>query len=256
MASASAVARSVSGRANVQLGTAALARGLDDPDYPQAVERALRQQRAASEKGREVARAERLERQRRQGCEDVLRRPPHDTVENLDQPPLSRISGATPNRRRLRAADVFLTQQQHLDREIRVSQQRRERDQLVEHRRRRRPLRRPPGTDHLAVLVDPNNPALGRDRVHDPNAVLVKQRVELGAERTETPRLHLDQLAVGTDEVDHEPPHRHLQTVARLGQQSLHRGVKRPLAHHPDTRHGGTGYVLTALRLRPPARCP
>ena len=37
------------------------------------------------------------------------------------------------------------------------------------------------------MLVDPNDPALGRDRVHDPDPVLVKQRVELAAKRTEPP---------------------------------------------------------------------
>lgn len=131
-----------------------------------------------------------------------------------------------------------------------MRQQRRKRDQLVEHRRRRRALRRAPGTEHLPVLVDANDPALGRDRVDDPDAVLVEQRVELVGERTETPGLHLDQLAVSTDEVDHEPSHRHLQAVARLGQQSLHRGVKRTLTHHPDTRHNGTPYVLTPFRWR------
>ena len=86
------------------------------------------------------------------------------------------------------------------------------------------------------MLVDPNDPALGRDGVHDPDPVLVEQGVELVAERAEAARLHLDQLAVGTHEVDHEPSHRHLQAVARLGQQRLHRGVKRTLTQHPDTR--------------------
>ena len=139
------------------------------------------------EKGGELACAERLERQRRQRREDVLRRPQRDPVEDLDQPPLPRIPGATPSRRRLRAADVILTQQQHLDREVRVRQQRRKRDQLVEHRHRRRALRRPAGTEHLAVLVDPNDPALGRDRVHDPDAVLVEQRVELACRAHRSP---------------------------------------------------------------------
>jgi hypothetical protein len=43
------------------------------------------------------------------------------------------------------------------------------------------------GAEHLAVLVNPNDPALGRDRVHDPDVVLVEQRIELVAERAETP---------------------------------------------------------------------
>jgi hypothetical protein len=95
------------------------------------VERALRQQRAAPKKSGELACAERLKRQRRQHREDVIRRPQRDPVEDLDQPPLARISSATPSHRRLRAADVILTQQQHLDREVRVRQQRWKRDQLV-----------------------------------------------------------------------------------------------------------------------------
>ena len=80
--------------------------------------------------------------------------------------------------------------------------------------------------------------------MHDPDAVLVEQGVELLAERAERARLHLDQLAVGTHEVDHEPPDRDLQAVARLGQQRLHRGVKRTLTHHPDGRHDCTGYAV------------
>ena len=97
--------------------------------------------------------------------------------------------------------------------------------------------------EHLAVLVDPNDPPLGRDRVHDPHPVFVEQRVELPAERAEPSGLHLDQLTVGTDEVDHESTHRHLDAVARLGQQRLHRGVERTLTHNPDGRHEDTGYV-------------
>ena len=91
------------------------------------------------------------------------------------------------------------------------------------------------------MLIDPDDPALGRDRVDDPDAVLVEQRVELGAERAEAARLHLDQLAVGADEVDHEPSNRHLEAVARLRQHSLDRGVQRAFTHHPDTRHGRRG---------------
>jgi hypothetical protein len=77
-----------------QRDAAALARRLDDPDHPQAIQRALRHQRAAAEQGCELAGAERLERQRRQRREDVLRSPQRDPVEDLDQPhsPLRRAS--------------------------------------------------------------------------------------------------------------------------------------------------------------------
>ena len=132
---------------------------------------------------------------------------------------------------------LILTQQQNLDREVRVGQERRKRDQLVEHRHGRRALRRPADAEHLAVLIDADDPALGRDRVDDPDPVLVEQCVELGSERAEAPCLHLDQLAVGADEVDHEPSDRHLESVARLRERRLDRGVQRALTHHPDTRH-------------------
>ena len=98
-----------------------------------------------------------------------------------------------------------------------------------------------PRGQHLAVLVDAHDPALGRDRVHDPDAVIVQQRVELLAERAEPAGLHLDQLPVRADQVDHEPPHRDLETVARLREQLLHGGMERTLAHHPDIGHERTG---------------
>ena len=115
--------------------------------------------------------------------------------------------------------------------------QRRKRDQLVEYRHRCRTLRRPARAEYLAVLIDPDDPTLGRDRVHDPHTVLVQQRVELVAERPEASGLDFDQLAVGTEEVDHEPADRRLEAVARLGQQRLYGSMKRALAQHPDARH-------------------
>jgi hypothetical protein len=90
------------------------------------------------------------------------------------------------------------------------------------------------------VCIDPDDPTLGRDRVHDPHPVLVQQRVELAAERPEASRLDFDKLPVGTDEVDHEPTHRYLEAIARLGQHRLDGGMKRTLAQHPDARHAPT----------------
>ena len=66
-------------------------------------------------------------------------------------------------------------------------------------------------------------------------------RVELPAERAEAPCLHLDQLTVRADEVDHEPPDWHLQAVTRSRQSLLDRGVQRTFTHHADTRHARRG---------------
>jgi hypothetical protein len=73
--------------------------------------------------------------------------------------------------------------------------------------------------------------------VHDPDAVLVEQRVELAPERGEAAGLDLDELAVGADEVDDVPADRHLEAVSGLGQPRLDRGVERSLAQHADGRH-------------------
>ena len=67
--------------------------------------------------------------------------------------------------------------------------------------------------------------------------LLVKQRVELGAERTKTPRLHLHEFTVGADDIDHEPPNRHLNLVTRRGQYRLDGSVQRSLSQHTDAGH-------------------
>ena len=51
--------------------------------------------------------------------------------------------------------------------------------------------------------------------MHNPKPVLVKQRVQLGAQRAEPPGLHLDELSVSAHDVNHEPADRHLHLVTR-----------------------------------------
>ena len=171
----------------------------------QAVERArARSIVLASEASGELARAERLNRQIRQRREDVLRRPEHDPVEDLDQPPLPRIPGATPSRSSAAGGgcDPPLSSSTSIVR-FGCDSSDGNATQLVEHRHRRRALRRSARTEHLAGARRPGRSGArprpgGTTRI----AVIVEQRVELLAERTEAARLHLDQLAVGADEVD------------------------------------------------------
>jgi hypothetical protein len=87
------------------------------------------------------------------------------------------------------------------------------------------------------VLIDAHDPSPCGDSVHDPDTVLVEQRIELGAQRAEAAGLHLHKLAVGVDDVDHEASDRHLQTVTWLRQHRLERSVQRSLAHHADARN-------------------
>ncbi len=93
---------------------------------------------------------------------------------------------------------------------MRMSQKRRERNELVEHVHHTGALRRAAKRDDLAPFIDPHNSPLRRYRVHDPKPVLIKQRIELGTQRRETPRLHLDELAIHTNEIDHEATNRYL----------------------------------------------
>ncbi len=87
--------------------------------------------------------------------------------------------------------------------------------------------------------VDADDPPLGRHRMDDAEPMLVEQRVELGAKGRERARLHLDELAVGADEIDHEPAEGDLEPITRTRHELLDRGVQRALAQHPDARHAG-----------------
>lgn len=87
--------------------------------------------------------------------------------------------------------------------------------------------------------VEAHDPTFSRQRVHDAKPVLVKQRVKLRAQGAKAARLHFDELAIGTNQIDHEPADRHLQPVTRLRQYRLDRSLQRPFAHDPmlDTTH-------------------
>jgi hypothetical protein len=73
--------------------------------------------------------------------------------------------------------------------------------------------------------------------MHNPDPMLVKQRVELRAQRTKSTGLHFDQLTVGADDIDYEPSDRHLEAVTRRRQHRFDGGVERSLPQHADTRH-------------------
>ena len=82
---------------------------------------------------------------------------------------------------------------------------------------------------------------LGGNGMHDPEAVPVKQRVELGPQWAKAAGLDLHELSVSADQVNHEPADRHLEPVTRRRQQRLDCGVQRALAQHADARHSPRG---------------
>jgi hypothetical protein len=84
------------------------------------------------------------------------------------------------------------------------------------------------------VGVDTHDPTFGRDRMNDPNAILIEERVELRAQRAKGARLHLDKLAIGPNKIDHESTNRNLQTVTGLSQHRFDRSMQRALAQHSD----------------------
>jgi hypothetical protein len=75
------------------------------------------------------------------------------------------------------------------------------------------------------MLVDTHDPTVSRDWVHNPNSMPIEKRIELGTQSAKAARLDFDQLAIRTDQVDHESADGYLQPVPRLRQYRLDRGV-------------------------------
>lgn len=216
---------------------AALASRFDDLDRPQAVRGSLREEHAAPKHLRQVACAERLSWKRWERAENVARAAELDAAKHVPEPALAGISCSPAHRLWSSGPDMVLAHQDYLDGQVRMREQRRKGDELVEHVDRGSTLRRRADRDHLAVFIDPHDPPLCRNRMHDPNMVDVEQRIELSSEWAEAPRLDLDELPVGADKVDHEAAHLHLEPVTRTRQDRLERTVQRPLAHHADAGH-------------------
>ena len=210
---------------------------LDDVDRPQAVGRALREQHAAPQNRSQLTGAKWLRGKRRKRTDDVGDPAQLDATEHVAQAALSRIPRPPTHSYWPSGAQVVLGQQQHLNREIGMRQQRREGRQLVKHLHHRPTLPRAADRHHLPLLIHTHDPALERDRMHNPKPVLVKQRVQLGAQRAEPPGLHLDELSVSAHDVNHEPADRHLHLVTRRRQHRLDRRVQRALTQHPDPGH-------------------
>ncbi len=234
----------------MQRCAASLAELFNYVDCSEAVHRPLREQHAAPKHSGQLAGAEWLARKGWKNASDVVRVAQLDAVEHLTEVSLARISCPPAGGHWPDGTDVVLAQQQHLDREVGMRQQRGERDQPVEHIDRGPALWGPADRENLAVLIDAHDPPLRCDGVHDPHPVLIKQIIELGAQRTEAAGLRLDQLAVGAHDVDHEASDRHLHAVTWLRQHRLERGVQRSFAHHADARHAlearaGTGDPTT-----------
>ena len=92
----------------MQRHAAALAGRFDDVDRPQAVGRALREHRAASEQASQLAGAEWLRRKRRKRPHDVIGSVQLDPREHFAKVSLSRVARAPAHRHRPGSADVVL----------------------------------------------------------------------------------------------------------------------------------------------------
>ena len=161
-----------------------------------------------------------------------------DALQDLSQAALAGIARAPAPADRRRGANVILGHEHDLDGQMRVAEQRGEGDEPIEQLQGVAAAGRGPGGEHEAVGVDANDPTLRGDRVDDPEAVLIQERVELGRQRAKATRLHLDQLAVGAHEVDDVAPDLDLEAIPGARQGALEGGVQRTFAQHPDpVRH-------------------
>ena len=150
---------------------------------------------------------------------------------------------------RLGGADVILAQQENLDREVRVGQQGRESNKFVEHSYRRVTLRRLTDRRNLAVLVDAHDPTFTRYRVHQCEAGAGRAAHQALCPKRRAARVHLDELAICANQVDHEPADRRLRADTRSRQYRCHRSMQRPFANHPDAQHGAR--ARRALGIHP-----
>ena len=118
--------------------------------------------------------------------------------------------------------------QNDLEAQVRVIEQCGDADQLLEHIVDRPALRR------LARLR-PRPFEIGRngDGMHEQDAKLRKEVVELLAHGGERARLYLDQ-EIAPANVDHEAVEGHLELIARLGVVVLERRVERSLVERAD----------------------
>jgi hypothetical protein len=135
---------------------------LDEANDPQAVDRALGENQAATEQRSELRSAKRPRRERGQHVHDVVGSMELDAVDHFDQTPLSGIPDPARCAPGSIWAEVVLAQQEHLDGQMRVSQQRRECNELVEYLDYARALGRATNLGDFAVLTDAHNSSLGR----------------------------------------------------------------------------------------------
>jgi hypothetical protein len=136
---------------------------------------------------------------------------------------------------------MILTDEEDLDRQVRVRQQRWKRHELVEDLERRTAAGGASQRADLTARVDAHDPSFCGDWMHDAKSMLVQQRVELSAKGTEAARLHLDELSIGTKQIDHKPAERNLEPVTRRRKDRLDRRVQRTFTDHADPGHAATG---------------
>ncbi len=149
----------------MQRCAASLAGRFNDLDCPEAVHRPLREQHAALKHGGQLAGAEWLARKGWKHASDVVRVAQLDALEHLTEVSLARIQCPAARGHWPDGTDVVLAQQQHLDREVGMRQQRGERNKPVKHIDRGPTLRGPADQENLAVLIEVYDPPLRCDGV-------------------------------------------------------------------------------------------
>ena len=113
-----------------------------------------------------------------------------------------------------------------------------ERDQFVEQVQRHATLGRAAAIGQDAVGVDPDQPSLRSNRMHENEPVILDQAAQFAGRRREARRLDLDQLVVA-DDIHDEAVDALLDPIAGSRVESLQRGVKRTLAVCREPRRRG-----------------
>jgi hypothetical protein len=113
-------------------------------------------------------------------------------------------------------ADFIDRDTQDLDGQIRVRKDRGQPDEVLEHVYYSAPLGTEPGREVGSLATGSlHHPTLQHDRLDHPDLVLGQQPSKLASQRTERPRLDLDQQPGGINRVDPEPAQGDLGACSR-----------------------------------------
>ena len=217
----------------VEHRTATLADRHDHVQRAQAVRHALREPAVDAARRSKLGRVERRFELRQEARNVIRPGDQHRLLDAHERPSLHDPPAATVRAAGLEHAQLVLVREQHLELEVRMSDECRDAHEAVEDIVQAAVSRRPARREDLAVVREAHDPAVDCNRRDESHAVLLRERVELLAQRREPTGLELDEQLVA-HEVDHVAADLLLEQIARPPVPLLQLRVQRSLVERSD----------------------